>query len=71
MELARSLSGLPPRLAEGVAIDLRATDSGERWVVPAGSVRATPVAGDRQVLLAWLVGRGEGDGFPILAPWAG
>ena len=71
MELARSLSGLPSRLAEGVAVDLRATDSGERWVVPAGSVRATPVAGDRQVLLAWLVGRGEGDGFPILAPWAG
>jgi hypothetical protein len=71
VELARSLAGLPLRLAAGEAVDIRATDTGERWLVPAGVETGRTVAGARRDLLAWLVGRGGDAGFPIVGPWAG
>ena len=34
VELARSVAGLPARLAPGTSLAIRATDTGEAWVVP-------------------------------------
>ena len=71
-ELARALAELPERLPPGVAIDLRATDSGARWLVPEGPVERPTVATDRRTMLVWLLGRRPGGpGFPPLAPWTG
>lgn len=68
-ELARTIAGLGARLGEGPGLDIRATDTGERWVVGNGSP-ARPVSGERRILLAWLVGRGDA-GFPALCTWVG
>ena len=71
-ELARSIAGLAARLAPGTAAELRATDTGERWVVPEqAATERQLVAADRRVLLAWLLGRAGDPGFPPLGPWAG
>jgi len=76
-ELARATAGVAARLGGGPALDIRATDTDERWLVPEGGDygrepegRRTVVA-ERRVLVAWLVGRAEPDGFPVLAPWNG
>ena len=70
--MPRALAGLAERLPPGVAVDLRATDTGGRWWVPDGPVHRRPVAADRRGLLAWLLGRAGGDtGFPPLKPWSG
>jgi maleylpyruvate isomerase len=72
-ELALAMAGLPARLGGGTALDLRATDSGERWLVPEDGEpdRRRAVAAERRVLLAWLVGRHDADDLPVLAPWTG
>ena len=65
-ELHRALAGLAARLPRDTALDLEATDTGERWLVPEGSKDGTPVRADRRLLLAWLVGRPAGERFPRL-----
>jgi maleylpyruvate isomerase len=70
-ELGRTLAGIAARLPAGGGVDLRATDTGERWVVPEGSPAPAVVEADRRVLLAWLVGRNGGPAFPPLGPWEG
>jgi maleylpyruvate isomerase len=69
-EFAQTLSDLPARLPAGMALVLRATDSGETWTVPEGHVDAVEVVGDRRWLLAWLVGRVDDPSLPALAPWS-
>ena len=68
-ELARTLDGLPGRLPAGAALVLRATDSGQTWVVPEPSPGAAEVVGDRRWLLAWLIGRASDPSLPALGPW--
>ncbi|MDQ4070640.1 MAG: maleylpyruvate isomerase family mycothiol-dependent enzyme [Actinomycetota bacterium] len=70
-ELERAVAGLPARLPSGTALDMTATDTGERWVVGQGASDALRVRGDRRLLLAWLMGRAAGEAFPPLAPWSG
>jgi len=57
------------RLPEGTGVDLRATDTGESWVVPPGTADPTVVSGSRRRLLAWSVGREVRTGTPPLRPW--
>jgi maleylpyruvate isomerase len=71
VELATSVAGLARRLAPGEGLELRATDSDERWLVPEGVETGRTLTGPRRALLAWLVGRGGDAGFPVVAPWAG
>ena len=71
VELARSIAGLPARLGAGPGVDIRATDTGERWMVAGDGSPEWRVTGERRILLAWIVGRGGGDGFPALGPWTG
>ena len=72
VELARAIAGLRVRLGPGPGpgLEIRATDTGERWVVPGNGSPERPVTGERRILLAWLVGRRDG-GFPALGPWTG
>ncbi len=70
-ELGRALPGVAARLSAGAGVDLRATDTGERWVIPDGSPAPAVVEAERRQLVAWLVGRWAGPAFPPLAPWAG
>jgi maleylpyruvate isomerase len=69
-ELGRSIAGLPARMPPGTGLDIRAPDTGRRWVVGRPAA-ALPVSADRRVLLAWLVGRGGAEGFPAIGPWTG
>ena len=71
-ELPRTVAGLPARLEPGTAVELRAADTGERWLIPeeAAAVRHSVIA-DRRLLLGWLLGRAGDRGFPPLGPWAG
>ncbi len=67
-ELERAVAGVAARLPDGAGVDLRATDTGRRWVIPEGSPAPAAVEMDRRRLLAWLVGRADG---PALGPWKG
>jgi maleylpyruvate isomerase len=65
---------LGPRLPEGFAVEIEATDSGGHWSVGTGPRRVT-VAGASWALVCWLVGRpaavrAELGQPPELAPWA-
>ena len=60
--------GAPWVLPEGAAWVL---PEGADWVLPEGTVGAVTVRGGRRLLLAWLVGRAGGPGFPSLGPWTG
>ena len=71
-ELPRCVAGLPARLEPATAIELRATDTGERWLFPKEAATARHlVAGERRVLLGWLLGRVTDPRFPGLGPWTG
>jgi maleylpyruvate isomerase len=65
---------LAPRLPDGVAVDVVATDTGRRWSAGDEARRST-VAGPSWALLCWLVGRpgpvrAELGAPPPLAPWS-
>jgi maleylpyruvate isomerase len=69
-ELDRQLTALPARLPPGASLRLVARDTGESWMVPAGSTTDGPVVtADRRRLVAWLLGRVEDPGYPPLSPW--
>ncbi len=67
-ELVLVLTQLAGRLPEGTGVDLRATDTGESWVVPPGTAGPTVVSGSRRRLLAWSVGREVRTGTPPSGP---
>jgi maleylpyruvate isomerase len=65
---------LGPRLPAGVAVDVEATDTGDRWSVGDGPGRVA-VTGPSWALMCWLVGRpaavrSELGEPPDLAAWA-
>ena len=71
-ELPPSLAGLPARLEPGTAVELRAADTGERWLIPEEVATARrSVTAERRVVLGWLIGRVSDPRFPPLGPWAG
>jgi maleylpyruvate isomerase len=74
--------GLSGRLPDGLALQVRATDTGEHWSAGAGgragASQSVVVAGPSWAIAAWLVGRPgpvadalsvTGGGLPPLKPW--
>ena len=71
-ELALMVAGLARRLPAGRSLRMTATDTGATWTVPdAGPGEAVEVAAPSRHLLAWLMGRESGAGFPPLTGWEG
>jgi maleylpyruvate isomerase len=63
-ELAHLLDGLTGH--EGIAaVELHDTGSGERWTIGAASEPELTVAGSCHDLLAWVSGRGSGQGLTV------
>jgi hypothetical protein len=71
--------GLTGRLPDDMRLDVRATDTGGRWLGgPAGAPVRVAVTGPSWAVAAWLVGRTApvagalsvtGGDLPPLAPW--
>lgn len=68
-ELALAIAELASRLPPERGVRLEATDTGAAWTVPDGTVNPVVVAAPVRRLLAWLVGRETGPGFPPLRRW--
>ena len=68
-ELTRTLADLPSRLPPDRGVRLEATDTGAVWTVPEGTADPLVVTAPVRLLLAWLVGRETGPGFPPLRRW--
>jgi maleylpyruvate isomerase len=75
--LDRTIGTVTDRLPSGVALDLHATDTGERRSSDAADARRVAVSGPSWALAAWLIGRtGTADSLstmdddlPELRPW--
>ncbi len=70
-ELERTVAVLAPRLPAGRSVWLEATDTGAEWSVPEGGDDPVRVSAPGRQLLAWLLGREGGRGFPPLTGWEG
>ena len=70
-ELGFQLAALASRLLEGAAVEIRATDTRDSWVVaPPGASEPVVVSAPRRRIVAWLVGRDAPPGAPALGPWS-
>lgn len=76
--LSRSVPGVAGRLPDGVALEVHATDRGERWSAGSASPDPVTVSGPSWAIAAWLAGRPgpaasslsvTGGALPALRPW--